>query len=148
MNHMPEREGFRRILVAVDGSEVSMRALTHAARLAKEEGAELYAVHVVPSPPFEYGGEIADYYDQARHSSARWMKDVEVEAAKHGLNIRTETIVGASSVVDTIVGYADSITGDLIVTGTRGRTPSTRMPIGSVASGLVETARCPVLIVR
>jgi nucleotide-binding universal stress UspA family protein len=145
---MPSGEGFRRILVAVDGSDVSMRAVENAVRIAKEEGAELYAVHVVPSPPFEYPGEIADYFDQARHSSSRWMRDAENEAAKRGLNIRTETIVGAASVVDTLVGYADSILCELIVTGTRGRTPSTRLLVGSVASGLVETAKCPVLVIR
>lgn len=145
---MPQRDGFRKILVAVDGSDVSMRALAHAARIAKEEGAELYAVHVVPSPPFEYSGEVADYFDQARRSSSRWMREVENEAAKHGVVVRTETIVGASSVVDTIVGYSDSISGDLIVTGTRGRTPSTRMLVGSIASGIVEASRCPVLVVR
>ena len=145
---MPQRDGFRKILVALDGSDVSMRALSHAARISKEDGADLYAVHVVPSPPFEYSGEIADYFDQARRASALWMRDVEVEAAKHGVSVRTETIVGASSVVDTIVGYADSISCDLIVTGTRGRTPSTRVLVGSIASGLVEAARCPVLVVR
>lgn len=145
---MTGRDGFKKVLVAVDGSEVSLRALVHGARIAKEEGAELHALHVVPSPPFEYPGEIADYYDQARQSSSRWMKEVESTAAKSGMSVRTETIVGASSVVDTIVGYADSIFCDLIVTGTRGRTPSTRMLMGSVASGLVEAAKCPVLVVR
>jgi nucleotide-binding universal stress UspA family protein len=134
--------------VAVDGSEVSLRAMAHALRIAKEEGSELYAVHVVPSPPFEYPGEVADYYEQARLSSSRWMKEIENEAAKHGQSVRTETIVGASSVVDTIVGYADTISCDLVVTGTRGRTPSTRMLLGSVASGLVEASKCPVLVVR
>lgn len=145
---MTSRGGFQRILVALDGSDVSMRALSQAARLAKQDRAELYAVHVVPSPPFEYTGVLADYYDQARQSSGRWMKEVEREAAKHGLGIRTEIIVGASSVVDTIIGYADSLSCDLIVTGTRGMTPSTRILVGSVANGLVETSRCPVLVVR
>jgi nucleotide-binding universal stress UspA family protein len=145
---MAPGDGFRKILVAVDGSDVSMRAVVNAARIAKEEGADLYAVHVVPSPPFEYPGEVADYYDQARRSAARWMREVEKEAAKLGLSIRTETIVGAASVIDTLVGYADSISSDLLVTGTRGRTPSTRLLVGSVASGLVETAKCPVLVIR
>ena len=139
---------FRRILVAVDGSDVSLRAVTHAVRLAKEEGSELYVVHVVPSPPFEYQGEVADYFDQARSSAARWMKNVENEAARRNLAVRTEIIVGASSVVDTIVGYGDSISCDLIVTGTRGRTPSTHVLVGSVAIGLVQAARCPVLVIR
>ncbi|MDG7011094.1 MAG: universal stress protein [Nitrososphaerota archaeon] len=139
---------FRRILVAVDGSDVSMRAMAHAVRMAKEEGSELYVVHVVPSPPFEYQGEVADYFDQARASAARWMKSVESEAAKRSLAVRTEIIVGASSVVDTIVGYADAISCELIVTGTRGRTPSAHVLVGSVAIGLVQAATCPVLVVR
>ena len=145
---MPLRDGFRRVLVAVDGSDVSMRALDHAARIAKADGADLYALHVVPTPPFEYTGELADYYDQARRSSARWLKEVEATAAKRGLPVRTEVIVGASSIVDTIVGYAESIFCDLLVTGTRGRTPSSTILMGSVASGLVGAAKCPVLVVR
>jgi nucleotide-binding universal stress UspA family protein len=145
---MSDGASFRRILVAADGSDVSMRALVHAIRLAKEEGSELYLLHVVPSPPFEYQGEVADYFDQARASAIRWMKAMENEAAKRSLAVRTEIIVGASSVVDTIVGYADTISSDLIVTGTRGRTPSTHVLVGSVAIGLVQAARCPVLVVR
>jgi nucleotide-binding universal stress UspA family protein len=142
------RNSFQKVLVAVDGSDVSLRAVAHAARIAKEEGAELYAVHVVSAPQFEYEGDLADYYDQARRSSALWMRSVEGEAAKAGLHVRTETIVGASVVVDTILGYADSISADLIVTGTRGTTPSSRTALGSIASGLVAASRCPVLVVR
>lgn len=145
---MSDERPFKRILVAIDGSDVSLRALNHAVRMAKEEAAELYVLHVVPSPPFEYQGEIADYFDQARSSASRWMKSAESQAARRNLALRTEIIVGASSVVDTIVGYADTISCDLIVTGTRGRTPSTHVLVGSVAIGLVQAARCPVLIVR
>ncbi|HKT22493.1 MAG TPA: universal stress protein [Nitrososphaerales archaeon] len=145
---MSDGTPFRKILVAADGSDVSMRAMSHAARMAKEEGAELYLVHVVPSPPFEYQGEVADYFDQARSSATRWMKSMENEAARRNLAVRTEIIVGASSVVDTIVGYAETISCDLIVTGTRGKTPSAHVPVGSVAIGLVQAAKCPVLVVR
>lgn len=145
---MSDERPFKRILVAIDGSDVSLRALNHAVRMAKEEAAELYVLHVVPSPPFEYQGEIADYFDQARSSASRWMKSAESQAARRNLALRTEIIVGASSVVDTIVGYADTISCDLIVTGTRGRTPSTHVLVGSVAIGLVQAARCPVLVVR
>jgi nucleotide-binding universal stress UspA family protein len=140
--------GFKRILVAVDGSDVSFRAVEHAARLAKLEGAELLAVTVVASPQYEFPGELADYYDQARRSVARWMKDVQNTAWKLGVEAKTETVVGAFSVVDAIVGYADSKQVDLIVTGTRGKTPSSRVPMGSVANGLVAASRCPVMVVR
>ena len=50
--------------------------------------------------------------------------------------------------VDAIIGYADTSSVDLIVSGTRGRTPSAKLLLGSVASGLVEYAGCAVLVVR
>jgi nucleotide-binding universal stress UspA family protein len=66
----------------------------------------------------------------------------------HGVGLRTEILVGAVSVVDAVLGYAESIDADLIVTGTRGRTASSRLRMGSVASGLVEYAKSAVLVVR
>ncbi len=139
---------FTRILVAVDGSEVSIRAAEHAARIAKEEGAELVALHVVPVPPFEVSGELADHYDNARRNAKKWMKDVEAIATRLGIGVKTEVVVGAYSVVDALIGYAETAGVDLIVSGTRGKTPSRRMLVGSVASGLVEYSSCAVLIVR
>lgn len=140
--------GFRKILVAVDGSPVAMRAVEHALRLARADDAELVAVHVVPSPPIEVPGELADYYDRARVATRRWMKDVEELGQRTGVPLRTDIVVGAYSVVDAVLGYAETISADLIVTGTRGRTPSRRILVGSVASGLVEYASCAVLVVR
>lgn len=140
--------GFRKILVAVDGSPVAMRAVEHALRLARADDAELVAVHVVPSPPIEVPGELADYYDRARVATRRWMKDVEELGQRAGVPLRTDIVVGAYSVVDAVLGYAETISADLIVTGTRGRTPSRRILVGSVASGLVEYASCAVLVVR
>jgi nucleotide-binding universal stress UspA family protein len=134
--------------VAVDGSEVSMRGVEHAARLARQDGAELIAIHVVPSPPFEIPGEVADYYDAARKNAKKWMREVEGAAARYGLGVKSDIIVGAYSVVDAIVGYAETVSVDLIVSGTRGKTPSNRMRMGSVASGLVEYSSCAVLVVR
>lgn len=139
---------FHRILVAVDGSAVSMRATEHAVRIAAQDSAELVALHVVPSPPVEIAGDLADYYERARTSARRWMKDVETLAQLRGVALRTDVVVGAYSVVDAILGYAETTSADLIVTGTRGRTPSRRILVGSVASGLVEYASCAVLVIR
>lgn len=139
---------FKRVLVAVDGSEVSMKAVDHAARIAKEEGATLTALHVVATPQVEIAGEIADYYEQAKKPVKKWMKDVESIAATHNITIKTEILVGAYSVLDAILGYAENQSVDLIVSGTRGRTQSRRLLMGSVAAGIVEYASCPVLVVR
>lgn len=145
---MTAAKGFHRILVAVDGSPVALRAVEQAVRLAKEGGGELAAVHVVPTPPFDVPGGLADFFEQARANSRRWLKDVETLAQQAGIPLRTEVIVGASSVADAVLGYAETMSADLIVTGTRGRTPSRRILVGSVASAIVEYARCAVLVVR
>ena len=142
------KSAFSKIIVAVDGSEVSLRAAEHAARIAKQDGAGLIALHVVAVPPFEVQGQVADSYANARKDAKKWMKDVEEIAMRNGIGVKTEVLVGAYSVVDAILGYAETTKADLIVTGTRGRTPSKRIVVGSVASGLVEYASCAVLVIR
>jgi len=142
------RQGFKRVLIAVDGSEVSLRAVEHASRIAKQDGAQLVALHVVAAPPFETVGELGEYYNIARKEAKKWMKEAEGMAEAQGLTLRSEVIVGAYSVVDAIIGYAESNSVDLIVSGTKGRTPSARTLLGSVASGLVEYAGCAVLVIR
>jgi len=145
---MPNKSGFKRILVAVDGSEVSLKAVEHASRIAKYEGASLSALYVISTPGFEIEGNIADYYEQARRPAKKWMKEVENAAAAHGMTVRTEILVGALSVIDAILGYAENQSIDLIVTGHRGMTQSRKLLLGSVAAGLVEYAQCPVLMIR
>ncbi|HZY92082.1 MAG TPA: universal stress protein [Thermoplasmata archaeon] len=145
---MNSHEAFKLVLVAVDGSSISLRAAEVAARIAKHEGAQLLALHVVPTPSSEVPGELADYYEQARKNARRWMKEVESTATRQGLRIRSDIVVGAHSVVDAILGVAETVGADLIVTGTRGRTPSQRIVVGSVASALVEYGGCAVLVVR
>lgn len=134
--------------MAVDGSEVSLRAAEHAAHIAKQDGAELLALHVVPAPQFEMQGGLADNYANARRDAKKWMKVVEDIAARNGVGLKAEIVVGAYSVVDAILGYAETVKADLIVTGTRGTTPSRRILVGSVASGLVEYSGCAVLVIR
>lgn len=143
---MPQKLTYKRVLVAVDGSDVSLRAVDHAARIAKDEDATLLALHVVASPQFEVS--LPEYYENARRSARKWIKDVENAAASHGMTIKVEILIGAYSIVDAIIGYAENQGVDLIVTGTRGRTQSVKLRIGSVATGLVEYASCSVLVVR
>jgi nucleotide-binding universal stress UspA family protein len=143
-----KKKGFTRVIVAVDGSEVSLRAAEHAARIARQDGAELLALHVVPVIPFEVQGEPADNYAGARKNAKRWMREVEEIAARNGIGVKTEVIVGAYSIVEAIIGYAETTKADLVVSGSRGTTPSRRILMGSVASGLVQYAGCAVLVIR
>ena len=62
--------------------------------------------------------------------------------------IKTDVITTPISVVSAILEYADKRDTDLIIIGTRGIAGFKRMLLGSVASGVVTYAHCPVLVVR
>jgi nucleotide-binding universal stress UspA family protein len=63
-------------------------------------------------------------------------------------NIKTEFFRDIRSIVDAIVNYASHNSIDLIVLGTRGRTGIQKVLLGSIASGVVLHAHCPVLLVK
>jgi nucleotide-binding universal stress UspA family protein len=69
-------------------------------------------------------------------------------ASEQSVKFTAETIFGVASAADSIVNYAESKKVDLIVVGTKGRTGLKRLILGSVASGVVTHASCPVLITR
>jgi nucleotide-binding universal stress UspA family protein len=61
--------------------------------------------------------------------------------------MRTELISSATA-VGGIVGFAEKENIDLIVIGTRGRSGFKKLLLGSVASGVVNYAHCPVMVVK
>jgi nucleotide-binding universal stress UspA family protein len=63
------------------------------------------------------------------------------------LQIKTD-IVASLRIADAIVNYAKDKHFDLIVTGTRGRNKLTSAFLGSVASDVITSAHCPVLIAK
>jgi nucleotide-binding universal stress UspA family protein len=62
--------------------------------------------------------------------------------------IKTDVITTPVSIVSTIVQYAEKDNTTLIIMGTRGITGFKRILLGSVASGVVTYAHCPVLVIR
>jgi nucleotide-binding universal stress UspA family protein len=81
-------------------------------------------------------------------SANELFEEVEEMAQKSGVKIKTESLMNASSVPDSIVNYAAKNNIDIIVMGTRGRTGVKKLFLGSVASAVVSHAHCPVLVVR
>ncbi|MDW0342419.1 MAG: universal stress protein, partial [Nitrososphaeraceae archaeon] len=73
---------------------------------------------------------------------------VKQKAKEKGVIVKTDVIVGISSVVKEIVEYADKNKVDMIVVGSRGLSGIKKMLVGSVASGVVTYAHCPVLVAK
>ena len=148
---------FKRVLVAVDGSENSKRASRVALRIAERNGAGLIILNVIPG--ITYLGALAsrapvpqstyDQYYNYANKEAREIVDREVANAKgrvvdvKGLAVRT-----MKTIVQEIVELAAQEKVDLIVIGTRGLGGFKKLLLGSVSSGVVTHADCSVLVVR
>jgi nucleotide-binding universal stress UspA family protein len=64
------------------------------------------------------------------------------------VKLKTEFIVDPTSIVGAIVDYAERENIDLIVIGSRGLSGFKKLLLGSVASGVVTYANCPVMVVK
>jgi nucleotide-binding universal stress UspA family protein len=157
--HGVKGKKFSKILVAVDGSEASMDAADYATELARKYNSELIALHVIlsdvtifgPNPPRhieELKKQAQEYLDKVKQKSNLNNDNNKNDGSNgHKIRVRTESIASASS-VGAIVGFAEKENIDLIVIGTRGRSGFKKLLLGSVASGVVNYAHCPVMVVK
>jgi nucleotide-binding universal stress UspA family protein len=146
---------FKNILVPVDGSEFSMRALKYAIPIMNKFNSNLIALHIVPSSirydfftkekKFETISPINQIFQTAFTEAKKSFDDIK---EKLGVEFKTDVIIAEESIVKEIIGYAEREKMDLIIIGTHGKTGFKKLILGSVASGVLTLAHCPVLIVR
>jgi nucleotide-binding universal stress UspA family protein len=139
----------RRILVAVDFSDSSARALRHAAKRAAESGGSLIVVHVVPA---DYGwlGIGRDESRDLDRSLQRQAADRLRAFADENLadNVAADLEVRIGQPAEEIIAAARDSKCDSIVLSTRGLTGLDRYLIGSVADRVARLSACPVVLVR
>ena len=144
-------ESITRILVPVDFSPHSERAIRYAARLAGQVGASVELLHVVEE--FSYGAfsevyvpNMPDLMQEMINEASAKLVSLKSDMFLHGADVEAAVFVGRPSAA--IVDRAQAGGFDLIVMGTHGRTGLSHMFMGSVAERVVRTAPCPVLTVR
>ena len=149
----------QKILVPVDGSDASVKALQYATHLAELEAndAQLMVVHVLEDVKqggaiglqAKYGNvRLVEGFKRARRDAAlEWLKQVEVAAKKKRIQLKTEVLDGNSR-VKVIIDYAKKNSVDLIVLGSTGLTGFKRLLLGTMANAIVSSAPCPVMVVR
>jgi nucleotide-binding universal stress UspA family protein len=139
----------RRIVVGLDGSSGSARALDWAIAIAKPLDAEIVAVHVfqlVPSVPAVYGLAPVPFSDE-------WQQQLRTEFEKEWCaplrtsGIAYRAIFEMGSPAPTLIGVAQREQADLIVTGTRGLGGFKELMLGSVSHQLVLHATVPVVVI-
>jgi nucleotide-binding universal stress UspA family protein len=145
---------FSTILVGIDGSESSIDAADYAIEMAKKDGAQVIALTVNRIPLSSYG--LATPQDEVKQSIENedmqefkeWLDKICQNAKQNSVQLKKEIINSQMSVEAAIVEYAESEGVDLIVVGTRGNSGIKNMLLGSIASGVVKYATCPVMVVK
>jgi nucleotide-binding universal stress UspA family protein len=139
----------RRILVPVDFSDSSARALRHAAKRAAESGGSLIIVYVVPA---DYGWlgigreELRGLDRSLQRQAADRLRTFADENVSDELAPELEVRVGQPA--EEILAAARESKCDSIVLSTRGLTGLDRYLIGSVADRVARLAPCPVVLLR
>jgi universal stress protein A len=138
----------KRILVPVDFSDCSKKALAYAVPFAKQFGSEIVLTHVVqpfiPAPEMSAGDTTA-IVAQMREGGKSELEKLRLSVTK---DVKITTVLRIGHPAHEIVKAAAEADADLILLSTHGRTGLGRVFFGSVAEHVTRYARCPVLTVR
>jgi universal stress protein A len=148
---VPQILQLNKILVPIDFSDTSKKALLYALRFAEQFGCEIVLLHVVePAVPMVGAPLAIEVFPQPQDDSMAARKELAALAARSRTN-------GANSINSTIrIGHppneitkaAKDLDADLIIIATHGYTSWRHLCIGSTAERVVRAAPCPVLVVR
>ncbi|HEY6093888.1 MAG TPA: universal stress protein [Gallionellaceae bacterium] len=145
---------FKRILVAVDGSQTAELALQEAIKLAKEAGARLRIVHAIDVVNINMGAEFPnalEIADAISRNGQAILRKAEAAASAAGVTVETRLLelnTLSQRIPEAIAADADAWPADLIVICTHGRRGLSHLLLGSVAEGVMRVATKPVLLIR
>ena len=138
---------FEKILVPLDGSEHSIKALETAVQIAHKFNGKITLIHV-----YSIGGlaisptPVRGFIEAIRKVGASILADGEKRVKAEGVQV--EILLMEGHMVEQIVMTCREGKFDLIVMGARGLSKVKEMLLGSVSDGVIRYACCPVLIVK
>ena len=136
---------FKKILVPLDNSVNSKRALSNAIAIAKLSNGTISLVHVI-----SYHNAVAKvvqpYKGKLISHVKKFLKDSKYQAYKE--SISTNQFILYGNPAEKILDLIKKKQFDLVVMGRRGTTKLTGPSLGSVSSALVQSSKVPVLVVN
>lgn len=136
---------FSRILVGLDGSDISKIAFTRALGFAQQEKAELHAIVVVT--PLHSRNHGNDALLTRSESDARsLLEELERVAKENDVSYTPHLASGRPG--DLILETAEKIDADLIVIGSLGKTHMERILLGSVSAYVTKYGKTNVMVIR
>ena len=142
---------FENILVPFDLSGPSMRAFKVALDIAKKYESKITVITCVEGDAWHhkfYDARIDEQLLKKQTKAAKKaMEKMEERASKSGIKVKLQ-ILKSISVIKDITVFAKTRKIDLIVMSSHGRTGLDKVILGSVANGVIQQTRCPVLLLK
>lgn len=139
----------KKILIATDGSDYSMRAAEFGISIAKLINAEAMVLYVIDTVVLDQINRLTEREDAERdlkEDGQRYVNYIAGLAEKEG--VKAASIVAKGRPFEQIIHLARGLGMNLIIIGTYGRRGAERILIGSVAERVIEYSSCPVLVVK
>ena len=139
---------FQSILVAMDGSRGSKRALDAAITLAKETNGSITAVYVLPFPAFQIYEPDKIIKEKFFLEAKKFLDCAKTDAQMNGIKLQYEILQG--HVGDAITDFATSKEHkmDIVVIGHRGMSKMKEALLGSVTNYVIHKSKIPVLVTQ
>ena len=135
------------IIVALDGSEHSFKALDFARELADKHGSKLILLHAYHSTSDLRASEGFDHMViKRKRMGEEIIEDARRRLEQVSVEVEEDLLEGPAA--DAIVSAAEARNADLVVMGTRGMGSLKGLLVGSVSTKVTHHAPCPVLVVR
>jgi nucleotide-binding universal stress UspA family protein len=141
---------YKRILVPVDGSETSNKALTAALQMARDSGGRVRVLHAVDALAFvELYAYAADTLAIVHEQAEKLLRDALDIAKAAGVPADRKLVEDAGARLgDVVADAAKEWDADLVVVGTHGRRGFSRALLGSGAEEIIRYSPVPVLVIR
>jgi nucleotide-binding universal stress UspA family protein len=140
---------YKKILVAVDGSDHALNAVRSAVKIARGSGATLYLLAVDGCRPLKGPlAELAKDEDLSRDEIFERVLESAAITAKIPDTIHVEQLVRIGDPADIILAEAGKIEADIIVVGRRGLGAYAELLLGSISRKVLHLAKVPVLVVN
>ena len=140
---------FTNILVPVDGSDNSYRALDAALLFSEKLGSNITVVHVMEQVPITHIGSeklLSEFLEAYKKENQDILSKCSEIATQKGLTIKTLLLQGNPASV--ILDYSKQEKFDLLIMGSRGMGKFKELILGSVSSKIVHHSPCAILLIR
>ena len=138
------------IMVPYDKSEPASHAFEYALDLAKKYNSTISIVSCVviqvPTDPY-FGTAYMETTKLLREDALGSISKLEPRLRESNISFKTE-VLEVISITESLISYAESHNVDLIVMGSRGLGGFKKLLLGSVATGVSQHSKCPVLITK